>query len=322
MYKEGGIKSTSKDGKKRQGCNYSGYTVFAGETILKTNDYYETGYKVYIGPQRYFVTSDVGGGRIQWYAFFALPPGTKKAPSGWGGSARDEQGDPEENLVEYIKSLHEGWSDEVMTVLDSTSPDSVEQRDLYDRAPEFFRSWADGNVVLVGDAVHSMMPNLGQGGCQAIEDAYVLTEKLAASKSTAKIRDSLQEFYRARILRVSAVQLLSRLASDLIINAFDTPWSPHDNLGQSWKSYLTFFWKPILQYAIFPAQFAFLYSYYPSGRMDEIAAQLKERWLVAHRESSEAAFERASKDGFKFESGPSFFQKGEIPATVLAARRD
>jgi zeaxanthin epoxidase len=150
MYNEGGVKSTSPDKKMRQGCTYSGYTVFAGETVLKTDDYYETGYKVYIGPQRYFVTSDVGDGRIQWYAFFALPPGSKKAPSGWGGSEREGQDDPEENLVEYVKSLHEGWSSEVMTVLDATPPDSVEQRDLYDRAPEFLRSWADGNVVLMG----------------------------------------------------------------------------------------------------------------------------------------------------------------------------
>ena len=130
MYNEGGVKFTSPDKKKRQGCDYSGYTVFAGETVIKTNDYYETGYKVYIGPQRYFVTSDVGNGIIQWYAFFALPPGSKKAPSGWGGSAREGQADPEENLVEYIKGLHEGWSDEIMTVLDATPPESVEQRDL------------------------------------------------------------------------------------------------------------------------------------------------------------------------------------------------
>ena len=82
-----------------------------------------------------------------------------------------------------------------------------------------------------------------RGGCQAIEDAYVLTENLANTKSTEKIADSLQDFYRKRIIRVSAVQFLSRLASDLIVNAFDTPWSPHDNLGKSWKSYLTFFWK-------------------------------------------------------------------------------
>jgi zeaxanthin epoxidase len=322
MYNEGGVKSTSKDGKTKQGCKYSGYTVFAGETVLSTPDYYETGYKVYIGPQRYFVTSDVGDGRIQWYAFFALPPGTKKAPSGWGGSERSEQMDPEENLVEYIKSLHEGWSDEVMTVLDATSPDSVEQRDLYDRDPEFFRSWAKGNVVLMGDSIHAMMPNLGQGGCQAIEDAYVLTEILANLKSTEKIEGALQEFYRKRILRVSAVQFLSRLASDLIINAFDTPWSPHDNLGKSWKSYLTFFWKPILQYVIFPAQFAFLYSYYPSGQLRDITAQLKERWVEQHRQDAEAAF--AEKDaGVVRATGPSFFQKVEqVRETVLQAKKE
>ena len=52
-------------------------------------------------------------------------------------------------------------------MLDSTPAAAVEQRDLYDRWPEFFRSWADDSTVLVGDAVHPMMPNLGQGGCQA-----------------------------------------------------------------------------------------------------------------------------------------------------------
>lgn len=305
------IKKSSGDLKKRQGCTYSGYTVFAGETVIKTPDYYETGYKVYIGPKRYFVTSDVGDGRIQWYAFFALPPGTKKAPSGWGGSTRDEQADPEENLVEYIKSLHQGWTDEVMTILDATPPESVEQRDLYDRAPEFLRSWADGNVVLMGDAVHPMMPNLGQGGCQAIEDAHVLTETLAETKTTQKIDEKLQEFYRKRIVRVSIVQFLSRLASDLIINAFDTPWSPHDDLGKTWKSYLTFFWKPVLQYAIFPGQFAYLYSYHPTGSMNEIPALLEAKWKEQHQIDSEIAFERVAKEG-QAVAGPSFFKKAEV----------
>eukprot|EP00549_Striatella_unipunctata_P001277 CAMPEP_0118685014 /NCGR_PEP_ID=MMETSP0800-20121206/6988_1 /TAXON_ID=210618 ORGANISM="Striatella unipunctata, Strain CCMP2910" /NCGR_SAMPLE_ID=MMETSP0800 /ASSEMBLY_ACC=CAM_ASM_000638 /LENGTH=548 /DNA_ID=CAMNT_0006581833 /DNA_START=95 /DNA_END=1741 /DNA_ORIENTATION=+ len=315
------VKESSSDMKNRQGCTYSGYTVFAGETIIKTPDYYETGYKVYIGPKRYFVTSDVGDGRIQWYAFFALPPGTKKAPSGWGGSSRDEQANPEENLVEYIKSLHVGWTDEIMTVLDATPPDSVEQRDLYDRSPEFTRSWASGNVVLIGDAVHPMMPNLGQGGCQAIEDAYVLTNILTEQEHTGKIPDSLQEFYRSRIVRVSIVQFLSRLASDLIINAFDTPWSPHDNLGQSWKSYLTFFWKPVLRFLIFPAQFAYLYSYHPTGNMKQIPSMLESRWRKEHEGNSEAAFANASEKGVE-SSGPSFFSKADLPTTALAAKNE
>jgi zeaxanthin epoxidase len=40
------IKESSSDLKKRQGCTYSGYTVFAGETVISTPDYYQTGYKV------------------------------------------------------------------------------------------------------------------------------------------------------------------------------------------------------------------------------------------------------------------------------------
>lgn len=165
------------------------------------------------------------------------------------------------------------------------------------------------------------MPNLGQGGCQAIEDAYVLTETLADTKSTEKIDSALQDFYRKRILRVSIVQFLSRLASDLIINAFDTPWSPHDDLGKSWKSYLTFFWKPVLQYAIFPAQFAYLYSYYPSGSMRETAAALAATWKEKHKLDAEEAFSQA-EDGVVRKTGPSFFQTSELPSTVLQAKKE
>jgi zeaxanthin epoxidase len=217
-------------------------------------------------------------------------------------------------LVQYIKSLHQGWSDEVHYVLDNTPKESVEQRGLYDRAPELLRSWADGNVVLCGDAVHPMMPNLGQGGCQAIEDAYVLTEMLANTKKTTDLEDTLKDFYKKRIVRVSIVQFLSRLASDLIINAFDTPWSPHDDKGKSWKSYLTFFWKPVLQLAIFPAQFAYLYSYYPSGNMGGIPKVLEEAWRKKHKPTSEMAFQEADRvrrEGGKVKMTASFFQKAE-----------
>lgn len=41
-----------------------------------------------------------------------------------------------------------------------------------------------------------MMPNLGQGGCQAIEDAYVLTNLLCDITDTSQIPDALQEYYR------------------------------------------------------------------------------------------------------------------------------
>ena len=104
-------------------------------------------------------------------------------------------------------------------MLASTPAAAVEQRDLYDRWPEFFRSWADDSTVLVGDAVHPMMPNLGQGGCQAIEDAYELTRALEevcgatgqAPADAADVREALQTFLEEK----AANDRIARLEADL-----------------------------------------------------------------------------------------------------------
>jgi len=316
MYDEGEVRSKSPDGLTIQGCPYSGYTVFAGEFVPKSEsdfaDYFECGYKVYIGPKKYFVTSDVGDGRVQWYSFLAQPPGTKRAADSWeGGASSESEG---ADVISYLKGVHEGWTDEIHYVLDSTPAEAVEQRDLYDRWPEFRRSWADGSVVLVGDAVHPMMPNLGQGGCQAIEDAYELTAALkavtvgGAASDVESVRNALQGFYKRRVGRVAGVSLLSRLASDLIVNFFDTPWSPHDTRGQGPLAYLTFAWKPLLQYVIFPLQFLFLYSYHPTGSMGNLPAQLEAEWRERHKVASKKAFAVAAEvKPASTQSAPSFF---------------
>jgi len=102
------------------------------------------------------------------------------------------------------------------------------------------------------------------------------------------------------------VSLLSRLASDLIINFFDTPWSPHDERGRGPLAYLTFFWKPLLQYLVFPLQFLFLYSYHPSGGMGDLPQQLEKSWRARHKVAAEEAF-RVAAEGAKLEARPSFF---------------
>ena len=48
------------------------------------------------------------------------------------------------------------------------------QRDIYDR--DMIYSWGIGRVTLLGDAAHPMQPNLGQGGCMAIEVWYIDSE--------------------------------------------------------------------------------------------------------------------------------------------------
>jgi len=71
--------------------------------------------------------------------------------------------------------------------------------------------WSFGRVTLLGDAAHPMTPNLGQGACQAIEDAVVLASCLANSPD---IPTGLRDYETQRIPRTSQVVLASRRIGD------------------------------------------------------------------------------------------------------------
>ena len=45
---------------------------------------------------------------------------------------------------------------------------------------------AEGRVALLGDSAHAMQPNLGQGGCMAIEDGYQLGTDMAEKAEQAR----------------------------------------------------------------------------------------------------------------------------------------
>jgi len=55
----------------------------------------------------------------------------------------------------------------VIALISETSENMILQRDIYDR--DLINTWGIDRVTLLGDAAHPMQPNLGQGGCMAIE---------------------------------------------------------------------------------------------------------------------------------------------------------
>jgi salicylate hydroxylase len=67
-------------------------------------------------------------------------------------------------------------------------------------------NWGRGRIQLIGDAAHAMVPNAGQGACQAFEDAYVLGRWMAECADPA---DAFANFRRVRIPRAHGVQRLS-----------------------------------------------------------------------------------------------------------------
>lgn len=66
--------------------------------------------------------------------------------------------------------LFGGWCSEVVTLISETPEPMIFRRDIYDR--DMIYIWGRGCVTLLGDAAHAMQPNLGQGGCMAIEVCY------------------------------------------------------------------------------------------------------------------------------------------------------
>jgi len=235
---------------------WSGYTCFAGIAECVPDDIAEVGYKVYLGSRKYFVSVDVGGGRMQWYAFLNVPPKSLSLEAG-------------EQLPWLKETQFSDWSSEVHQLLDSTSDDQVEQRDLYDRIPEL--RWASGRVCLLGDAAHPMMPNLGQGGGMAIEDALVLGQELSRIGDREAVPLALNKYQSNRVIRAAAVQGMSRLSSAILFQynhplEADSIWPLRiRNVGP--RSLITRACQGFLQRIAFPLQFEFLFSF-PGKTLD------------------------------------------------------
>ncbi|KAE7999617.1 hypothetical protein FH972_004025 [Carpinus fangiana] len=182
---------------------YSGYTCYTGIADFVPADIESVGYRVFLGHKQYFVSSDVGAGKMQWYAFYNEAPGGVDGPNG---------------KKERLLKIFEGWCDNVMDLILATDEDAILRRDIYDRTP--ILTWGKGRVTLLGDSVHAMQPNLGQGGCMAIEDGYQLALELNKSWKQSieegtpiDIVSSLKRYENSRRLRVAIIHGMARMAA-------------------------------------------------------------------------------------------------------------
>jgi 2-polyprenyl-6-methoxyphenol hydroxylase-like FAD-dependent oxidoreductase len=101
---------------------------------------------------------------------------------------------------------------------------------LYDRDP--IPRWTRGRVTVLGDAAHPMLPYLGQGACQAIEDGAVLATALSAE--AADPLAGLDRYERTRRPRASQVVLTARERG--LSNHLTSPWA-------AWRRDLSIAWR-------------------------------------------------------------------------------
>ncbi|MFD6974822.1 FAD-dependent monooxygenase, partial [Streptomyces sp. NPDC059949] len=102
------------------------------------------------------------------------------------------------------------WHDPIPALLERIDPAAVFQHDLHDLAAPLPR-FHHGRLAWLGDAAHAMTPNLGQGGCQAIEDAVVLAHLLDRTGG-GDVPAALAAYSTARCARTDAIRVRARRA--------------------------------------------------------------------------------------------------------------
>ncbi len=128
-------------------------------------------------------------GLVYWFATKNTPPG-KRSPRG--------------EKAELLR-LFSGWHAPIEDLIQAATDETILRNDILDRP--VLSWWGMGRVSLLGDAAHPMTPNLGQGACQALEDALALAKNL---HNTPQAIGGLRAYEAARIPRVNPIVERSR----------------------------------------------------------------------------------------------------------------
>jgi salicylate hydroxylase len=153
--------------------------------------------RMWLGPGRHLVCYPVSGGSAM--SFAAVAPSDDAAAESWSAAA-----DPAELVAAFA-----GWPAAVEAL--TRAAGTVGRWPLHDREP--LRTWSTGRVTVLGDAAHPMLPFLGQGANQAVEDAVALAAALAGTDATG-VPAALARYETARIARTAGIQQQSRGHAD------------------------------------------------------------------------------------------------------------
>ncbi|KAA0546851.1 NAD(P)-binding protein [Bacillus sp. BGMRC 2118] len=177
---------------------YSGYTAFRGicDMVEPSHPLEDGGGFEVWGKGKRFGYSYLGDGKVYWFA----------AINSQAGKRIDR-----EERKEIVRKYFETCYPPVQQTIEVTESSSILHHDIFDLKP--LKQWSQGRITLLGDAAHPMLPNLGQGGAQAMEDAIVLTHVL---QNNSSVEEALLVYENTRKRRTQTVVNQSRKMGRLV----------------------------------------------------------------------------------------------------------
>jgi salicylate hydroxylase len=173
---------------------YSGSRAYRGLIPReKVPEWPKEAHQIWMGDGKHFMVYPVRSGRLFNYVGFV--PTKNETTESWSAVGdRDE-----------LAASFGGWDPRVVGFLEKI--ETCFWWGLYDRTP--LASWTMGRLALLGDAAHAMLPHLGQGANQAIEDGVALAVFLE-ERDPAEIADVLRQYEAFRRARTDVIQAEAR----------------------------------------------------------------------------------------------------------------
>lgn len=176
---------------------YAGYVNWNGLVPATSDLAPPNSWTLYVGEHKRASMMPVGDNRFYFFFDVPLEKGTPIHPEG----VRAE-------LAGYFK----GWPQPVQNLIQCLTPEKTNRIEIHDVGP--LDRFVRGRVALLGDAAHTTTPDLGQGGCQALEDALVLSRYLVSTN--LGVEDALKRYEAERKERTSAIVLKARKRANQI----------------------------------------------------------------------------------------------------------
>lgn len=176
---------------------YGGYVnwnglVPASEVLAPKNTWV-----IYVGEHKRASMMPVAGDRFYFFLDVPLPNGTSTPP---------------EKIQAELTEHFVGWAEPVQALIQTLDPFKTNRLSIHDVGP--IDRMVRGRVALLGDSAHATCPDLGQGGCQAMEDVYVLTHFLMTTNIS--VEDALKRYEAERKDRTRSIVQKARRRAEQI----------------------------------------------------------------------------------------------------------